>query len=189
MCHFSSFTASEFRFLSNFALFECGNLPNQQHSQPLKWQKWPFLELLNPPKLISRKMWVVRNPGMLPKLPSIWNSQNFGKRVNRFHIKLIFSTISHNISLFHFSHKPMVRTSSQRRHSTRMRSIWIRCGWHSHPGFWWNGRIWQIFQWTIWITSKWKIWNIIFSRRNEPPYESLLLSELFILTLSGSRLC
>ena len=33
-------------------------LPNFQYSEPLKWQKTADLELLDSPKLISRKIWV-----------------------------------------------------------------------------------------------------------------------------------
>ena len=43
ICHFNTFRGSEFWFLRIFALFEGWHLPNEQNSQPLKWQKRQFL--------------------------------------------------------------------------------------------------------------------------------------------------
>ena len=39
ICHFNTFRGSEFWFLWICALFVGWNLPNEQSSQPLKWQK------------------------------------------------------------------------------------------------------------------------------------------------------
>ena len=47
---------SEFLFLFIFALFEGLNLPNEENSEPLKVAKMAVLELLDSPKLISRKI-------------------------------------------------------------------------------------------------------------------------------------
>ena len=46
--HFTTFRGSEFWFLWIFALSEDWNLPNEQYSQPLKWQKRYFLHCKNP---------------------------------------------------------------------------------------------------------------------------------------------
>ena len=45
-------------FLWIFPFFEGWNLPYEQNFQPLKWQNRQFLELLDSPTLISRKIWV-----------------------------------------------------------------------------------------------------------------------------------
>ena len=43
ICHFNTFTGSEFWFPWIFALFEGWNLPNRQNPKPLKWHKWQIL--------------------------------------------------------------------------------------------------------------------------------------------------
>ena len=40
--HFNTFRGSEFWFFMNFALIEGWNLPNQQNSEPLRWQNQQF---------------------------------------------------------------------------------------------------------------------------------------------------
>ena len=46
--HFNAFRGPEFRYLWIFTLFKGWNLPNEQNSQPLKWQKRQFLYFYNP---------------------------------------------------------------------------------------------------------------------------------------------
>ena len=55
-----SFRGSEFGFLWIFALFEGYNIPHKQNSEHLKWQTRAVLQLLDLPKLISRKIWAIR---------------------------------------------------------------------------------------------------------------------------------
>ena len=57
-CHF---WGSEFRFLWIFSLFKGWNLPIWQNSEPLKWQKMADFALLDPSKLVSRKIWMTEN--------------------------------------------------------------------------------------------------------------------------------
>lgn len=51
------------------------------------------------------------------------------------------------------SYESMVRASYERRSTARMCCIRFCCRWNTDLCVWWNGWIWKIFQWTIWIAS------------------------------------
>lgn len=61
------------------------------------------------------------------------------------------------------SHKPVVYPSSQRRHPTWLRCLWI-CLWrHKTAGVWWNGWIRKVQQRSLWTTGNLSGSHVIYS--------------------------
>lgn len=61
------------------------------------------------------------------------------------------------------SHKPVVYPSSQRRHPTWLRCLWICLWWHKTAGVWWNGWIRKVQQRSLWTTGNLSGSHVIYS--------------------------
>jgi len=61
------------------------------------------------------------------------------------------------IYFFFFSNKPVVHTSCSWRHSSRLCGLWFCMWWYTTISVWWNGGIWKVQQWPLWVTGKEKL--------------------------------
>ena len=145
-CHDSFIYRTNINTLSNFSTFPLNFTQKRLKFMTQTLQK-SKRSLKNTSKILTRSPHFTGLAWHFPRSRQIFTGS--------LSIHVSFMSIIEQVNMLSFfSYQSMVCTTGQRRHSTRMRRLWIRRGWNPHLDIWRNGWIRQILKWIVWVTGK-----------------------------------